>query len=210
MEELLAVYDENNRLVKIQARDSFYLEAKKELKSKGRITSKVKTIRVLLMNSAGRIYLQKRSKFKNDNAGLYDKTVGGHVLAGDTFDVTVIKECSEELGVPVAILSNEEFNQSIKNTNLSIVGLLKKVSCVKSFQSVRILKNKEKYIQPYINSFYIGYYDGALRFADGESSGIEVFSLTDLKQEIKEQPEKFTEDVKYIICKFEKYIKAIK
>ncbi len=53
-------------------------------------------------------------------------------------------------------------------------------------------------------------YDGALRFVDGESSGIEVFSLAELKQEIKEKPEKFTEDIKYMMIKFNKYIKAIK
>jgi isopentenyldiphosphate isomerase len=49
------------------------------------------------MNSAGRIYLQKRSKHKAENAGMYDKTVGGHVVAGDSFNMTMVKECAEEL-----------------------------------------------------------------------------------------------------------------
>jgi isopentenyldiphosphate isomerase len=49
------------------------------------------------MNSAGRIYLQKRSRIKEENTGMYDKTVGGHIVAGDSANMTVVKECAEEM-----------------------------------------------------------------------------------------------------------------
>ncbi len=162
------------------------------------------------MNSSGRIYLQKRSKIKSENSGLYDKTVGGHVSAGDSFDMTVIRECAEELGFPATVLSPEEFEKSIKVTNLEIIGIFKKIEYIPNLISERIMKNKSKFIQPFMNSFYIGYYDGPIKFADGESSGIEVFSLDELKKEIKQNPDKFTEDIKYMINRYEKYLIPIK
>lgn len=53
-----------------------------------------------------------------------------------------------------------------------------------------------------MSSFYLGYYDGAIRFVDGESSGIKVFSLEDLKEALEKQPEIFTEDIKYMVEKY--------
>lgn len=53
---------------------------------------------------------------------------------------------------------------------------------------------------------YVGYYDGAIKFKDGEASGIEVSSLADLKEELIASPEKFTEDLKFMIEKYEKYL----
>ncbi|MDR2190529.1 MAG: NUDIX domain-containing protein [Candidatus Peribacteria bacterium] len=97
MSELLEIYDLHSNLIGIQERKSFYTDIKEEFATTGKITKKVKRITLLLMNSAGRIYLQKRSKIKNENAGMYDKTVGGHVIAGDSFTMTVVKECVEEL-----------------------------------------------------------------------------------------------------------------
>ena len=162
------------------------------------------------MNSLGRIYLQKRSESKNENPNLYDKTVGGHVIANDTSDVTVVKECAEELGFPATVLSPEEFEQAIKSIDLKIVGVFKKVDHIDNFHSVRVLKNGEKFTQPYITDIYLGYYDGAIRFADGESSGVETFSLSQLKTDIANNPGKFTEDLKFMIEKYSDLLVPIK
>ena len=162
------------------------------------------------MNSFGRIYLQKRSKIKSENAGKYDKTVGGHVSAGDSFNMTVIRECAEELGFPATVLEPEEFEKASKVTNLDIIGIFKKIEYLPNFTSKRSLNNGTKIIQPYMTSIYFGYYDGAVRFVDGESSGIEVFSLDEIKEELKNNPDKFTEDVQFMIKKYEKYLIPIK
>ena len=126
------------------------------------------------------------------------------------FVKTIIRECAEELGFPAAILSSKEFDKAIKTTNLDIIGILKKVEELPDFESVRITKKKNEFIQPYISAFYVGYYDGAIRFIDGESSGIEVFSLEELEEEIRINPNKFTEDIKFMIKKYKKFLKPIK
>lgn len=209
MKELIGVYDLKEKLIKVEERSKYYSEIRKEFSSKGKITRQVKSIRLLLMNSAGRIYLQKRSSIKGENPGLYDKTIAGHVLHKSTFDMTVVKECAEELGFPAAILSEKEFDTAVKSTDLSVVGIFKKLDYISNFESVRMTKEKKKFIQPYMTTFYIGYYDGSIRFVDGESSGIEVFSLDELKKEIKSNPDKFTEDIKFMIKKYRKFIKPI-
>jgi isopentenyldiphosphate isomerase len=210
MAEELEIFDLNGKLLRVQDRKKFYSEIKKEFDKKGKISRKVKSIRLILMNSSGRIYLQKRSKIKSENPGLYDKTVGGHVSKGDSYNMTVIRECAEELGFPASILSNEEFERSIKVTDLNIIGVFRKVDEIPNFKSVRIDKKGKKFVQPYISTIFIGYYDGAIRFVDGESSGIEVFSLKELKEEIKENPNKFTEDIKFMIKNYEKFLVPIK
>lgn len=209
-DEKLEIYDLDSNLIEIQDREDFYSEIKAEFEESGKISKKVKTIRLILMNSFGRIYLQKRSKLKSENSGLYDKTVGGHVTAGDSFDMTAIRECAEELGFPATILSPDEFEKSIKVTNLEIIGIFKKVEYIPTFMSERLLKNGQKFVQPQMTSIYIGYYDGPIRFVDGESSGIEVFSLDELKEEIENNPDKFTADIKFMVDKYEKYFIPIK
>ena len=210
MEDRVEVYDLDGNSLGLQDRKKFYLEIKKEFNKSGKISKKIKAIRLLLMNSKGRVYLQKRSKLKEENPYLFDKTIGGHVNKDETYDITTIRECAEELGFPVAIVSGQEFNKAIIATNISIVGIIKKVDFIPNFQSIRISKKGGKFIQPFMTSIYIGYYDGAIRFIDGESSGIEVFSLEELKSEIQRNPDKFTEDLKFMIKKYRKYLKPIK
>ena len=210
MSEKLEIFDLNSELITIKDRKEFYFEIKEESKETGKISKKVKTIKLILLNSSGSIYLQKRSKLKEENTGKYDKTVGGHISAGDSYDMTVMRECAEELGFPAAVLAPEEFEKAIKVTNLDIIGVFKKIEYLPNFMSERILKNKFKMIQPLMNSMYYGYYDGPIKFVDGESSGIEIFSLEELKEEIRDNPDKFTEGIKFMIKKYENFLVPIK
>ena len=191
-------------------REKFYKSIEEEFKVKGKISKKVKSIRVLLMNSKGRIYLQKRSKLKEVNPGTYDKTLGGHVAASHSWNMTLIRECAEELGFPATVVSIDEFDESVKVTDMSIVGIFKKIDYISDFKSKRKTRDGKFVVQPWMTTIFFGYYDGAIRFVDGESTGIEVFSLDELKKEIKDTPDKFTEDIKIMIKKYEKYLKPIK
>lgn len=210
MSEKLEIYDLNSELIGVEDREKFYAEIKAEFAETGKITKKVKAIRLILMNSQGRIYLQKRSNLKSENSGLYDKTVGGHVSAEDSFNMTVVKECAEELGFPATVLNEDEFKKAIKVTRLDIIGVFKEVEHLSNFESKRILNDGSNIVQPYMTSIYIGYYDGPIRFVDGESSGIEVFSLDELKEEIKNNSNKFTDDIKFMTEKYEKFLVPIK
>lgn len=209
MSEFLDVYDLKGKFLRTEERDKYYREIMKEFRERGKITTQVKRVLILLMNSAGRIYLQKRSTLKKENSGMYDKTVGGHVKAGNTWNTSMIEECAQELGFPASVLSNKEFESAVNSIDLSIIGIFEKID-EKTRNSVRIKQNGDRFIMPYIEAVFIGYFDGAIRFVDGESSGIETFLLEELKKEIKNKPEKFTDDLKNMVENYEKYLKPLK
>ncbi len=54
---------------------------------------------VLVFNSAGELYLQKRSSRKDVQPGKWDTSVGGHVDRGETYHAAALRETSEELGI---------------------------------------------------------------------------------------------------------------
>ncbi|HQZ15899.1 MAG TPA: NUDIX domain-containing protein [Vicinamibacteria bacterium] len=83
--ELLNVYDEAGAVVGSMERG--------EAKAKGFAAG---AVQLLLVNSEGRVLLQRRRDDK-ENGGLWDKSVGGHVQAGETFDAALIREANEEL-----------------------------------------------------------------------------------------------------------------
>jgi 8-oxo-dGTP pyrophosphatase MutT (NUDIX family) len=53
-------------------------------------------VNLLLVNARGELLLQRRPEGK-ENGGRWDKSVGGHVDAGEEFDATVVREAGEEL-----------------------------------------------------------------------------------------------------------------
>ena len=53
-------------------------------------------VNVLLLNARGELLLQRRPPDK-ENGGRWDKSVGGHVDAGESFDQAALREAGEEL-----------------------------------------------------------------------------------------------------------------
>jgi isopentenyl-diphosphate delta-isomerase type 1 len=47
----------------------------------------------------GRLFLQKRANTKDTNPGLWDTSVGGHVMAGESPRSALLREAREELGI---------------------------------------------------------------------------------------------------------------
>jgi isopentenyldiphosphate isomerase len=56
----------------------------------------VGAVNLLLVNGRGEVLLQRRPADK-ENGARWDKSVGGHVGAGEEFDQTALREASEEL-----------------------------------------------------------------------------------------------------------------
>jgi NUDIX domain len=84
-EERLNLYDAEGRVVGAARRS--------EARASGHA---VGAINVLLVNARGEVLLQRRPDDK-ENGGLWDKSVGGHVSAGEEFDQTAVREAGEEL-----------------------------------------------------------------------------------------------------------------
>lgn len=60
---------------------------------------------ILVFNSRGEIFVQKRTKTKDIYPGYYDVATGGVVLAGESYEHSANRELKEELGISVIPLT---------------------------------------------------------------------------------------------------------
>ena len=60
---------------------------------------------VLVFNSKGELFVQKRTMSKDIYPGYYDVAAGGVVLAGESYDASARRELEEELGIRNAFLA---------------------------------------------------------------------------------------------------------
>ena len=84
-EELLNIYDAEGRVTGALPR--------REAKRSGLA---VGAVNALVLNGRRELLMQRRPADK-ENGGLWDKSVGGHVSAGESFDETLVREAGEEL-----------------------------------------------------------------------------------------------------------------
>lgn len=57
-----------------------------------------RAVHVLVFNSSGRLFLQKRSMTKDTWPGVWDSSASGHVSSGEAYDDCAARELEEELG----------------------------------------------------------------------------------------------------------------
>lgn len=87
-EELLDVVDENDRVIAIKTRG--------EIHARGLMH---RAVHILVFNSEGELFLQKRSMLKDECPGLWDSSAAGHVDSGESYLDCARRELVEELGV---------------------------------------------------------------------------------------------------------------
>ena len=130
-EELLNIYDEAGVVVGAQPR--------RAAKASGLA---VGAVNALLVNERGEVLLQHRPSGK-ENGGLWDKSVGGHVSAGEAFDVTMLREAGEELFDDPAservrlAASESEFAALLARSDLTQCVVLRRVALQHNLRDVR-------------------------------------------------------------------------
>jgi isopentenyldiphosphate isomerase len=68
---------------------------------------------VLVFNSGGQVFLQKRSMTKDRQPGLWDSSASGHVDSGEDYDACVVRELREELGLQVSATPQRLFKLAV-------------------------------------------------------------------------------------------------
>src|SRR5258705_13332979 len=61
-----------------------------------------RAVHVLVFNSRGEVFLQKRSMTKDTFPGTWDSSASGHVDSGEDYDACTIRELREEIGLKLA------------------------------------------------------------------------------------------------------------
>jgi 8-oxo-dGTP pyrophosphatase MutT (NUDIX family) len=129
-------------------------------------------VNVLLVSARGEVLLQRRPAHL-ENGGLWDKSVGGHVSAGESFDQAALRETGEELfgAVPgaatVELASDaEDFERRAARLDLARRVLLLRVELKLGLRDVRRLPGGGHRNALYHVALYHGRCDAPLdRFA---------------------------------------------
>jgi 8-oxo-dGTP pyrophosphatase MutT (NUDIX family) len=131
--EPVTVFDGSGRPTGAQPRD----EAKRSGLALG-------AVNLLLVNARGEVLLQRRPADK-ENGDRWDKTVGGHVDAGESFDETVVREAGEELfsdgGSPRIRLARDatELERLIATTDLGQSAVFRREALQLNLRDVRLV-----------------------------------------------------------------------
>ena len=88
--ELLDVVDENDNIIAVRTRGEIHAECLMH-----------RAVHILVFNSAGELFLQKRSLSKDEQPGKWDSSAAGHVDSGESYDDCARREIEEELGIKV-------------------------------------------------------------------------------------------------------------
>ena len=61
-----------------------------------------RAVHVLVFNSSGQVFLQKRSLKKDRQPGVWDSSASGHVDRGEDYDACAARELREEIGLELS------------------------------------------------------------------------------------------------------------
>src|SRR5262245_60251689 len=166
-EELLNVYDGAGRVIGARRRA--------EAKASGLA---VGAINALLVNTRGEVLLQRRPADK-ENGGAWDKSVGGHVDAGEEFDATLVREAGEELFDDartdrVTLAGSEpEFRDRVGREDLARSVLLRRVALQTNLRDVRRAPDGGRRVVVYHVAVYAGRTDVPLEGFRPQASEIQ-------------------------------------
>ena len=86
--EWLEVVDENDAVIGVERRGVIHARGLMH-----------RSAQVLVFNSNGELFLQKRSAAKDEFPGLWDSSAAGHVNPGEDYAACARRELAEELGI---------------------------------------------------------------------------------------------------------------
>ncbi len=61
-----------------------------------------RAVHVLVFNTRGQVFLQKRSMSKDRQPGLWDSSASGHLDTGEDYDACAVRELREEIGLSLS------------------------------------------------------------------------------------------------------------
>jgi isopentenyldiphosphate isomerase len=126
-DELVTVVDERNKVVAAVPR--------REMRA-GKLAHRASYI--LVFNSRGALYVQKRTQSKDVFPGYYDVAAGGVILAGESYEEGAVRELEEELGIRGVPLTRL-FDFSYKDEAVKVWGAA--FSCV--YEGEVVLQQEE-------------------------------------------------------------------
>jgi ADP-ribose pyrophosphatase YjhB (NUDIX family) len=199
--ELLTAYDRDGAPVKTAERTSLLAEIREYSLTHGDAPWAVRAAMLLLVNRAGQLYVVKRGD-KPENPHRYDKTVGGHVTANETFSSALIRETREEIGVELIEANYVIFPELVGRVDTTRTAVVRPIDYLRWVRSERATSDGPTWIKRYQAMVYAGRFDGEVKFVDGEATGHQMMSLAALKQAVAASPQEYTYDLLWLIDRY--------
>jgi 8-oxo-dGTP pyrophosphatase MutT (NUDIX family) len=92
-EEILDIVDANDTVIGQIARADYYNTNPKP--------GYVRAVNLFLINSEGKIWVPRRASSQVIKPNALDFSAGGHVSAGETYELSMLREAEEELGIKI-------------------------------------------------------------------------------------------------------------
>lgn len=158
----------------------------------------------ILIDKDGFLYLQSRSRRARDNPGLIDTSWGSHIAAGDTPITSAMYESARELGLATTIFDKGDFYTMLENHPgiTSELAVTREIDNLRNFKSERLLPDGQKWIEPCELTVYVSYFDGKFRQTPKSGAGMIFYSISELEEEINNEPERFTQDLRKLVQRF--------
>ncbi len=135
-------------------------------------------VRIMVEDREGRVLLQKRSKKMKRWPGCWDNSAAGHVDAGEDYDTAAKRELFEEIGIKRSSL--EELGTYFTDRPLDNLPHLRRFNRV-----YKVIADKTEIV-----------------IDEDEVAEVRWFTLGQIKQLIKEQPEKVTDGLIDVIERY--------
>lgn len=90
-EEIFDVVNERDEVIGRETRSEVH-----------RLGLKHRSVHVLVFNARGQVFLQKRSRKKDRQPGLWDSSASGHLDCGEDYDACAVRELREEIGLQLS------------------------------------------------------------------------------------------------------------
>lgn len=206
MAELLHAYNQKGDLVKTQERKSLLKEVRDYSYVHGDANLAVPVFHLMLVNPKGELYIVQRGD-KPENPLLYDKTVGGHVKAGESYVASLIREADEEIGVHAIITNMMDYRDIVNTTDLTKHAVIRAVDFDPWSKSIRGVKGGNPWTKRDRAVTFVGTYDGPVVYKDGEAVGYTLITPEKLREEMKKRPGGFTFDLEAILTKYWHFLK---
>lgn len=152
-DEIIEIVDENNNVLEPTTR--------KEMRQKRLIH---RATYAFIRDSNNYFYVQKRSKLKDYCPSYWDPTPGGVVAAGESYELTNLREVEEEMGIS-GIIMNHLFTFYYEDERIKCFG-----------------------------DAWEGVYDGPLALQEVEVEEVEMMSMNEIITRSKNGIDKFTPD----------------
>ena len=164
----------------------------------------------LLFDGKGRMLTQLRSPFANENAGLTDKTFGGHVPASSADSAALMQIATREYRIPVAVVSKQQLTE-IATKHPELVrrqAFITEVDSIDNHSSPRTIADGRTMQEICTQRLYAGIFNGHYQ-AQEEGTALRPLSLQNIVRYAEEHPLLVTGDLQHFITEYYRDLKRI-